>query len=180
MILMITHTVTSTRAKWKSLRDGFQRRVKNNPNADHLKSSLSFLLKSEANITSELPIYSKIVTASDTQESIVIETGKESASSDCSCAKMEDDLILFFRGIASTMRNFTRLQVAEIKLEISNLVGRAEIEISKQEHDRVLLSFDPSTAVTYVLNPTDSQGDSNGNYISTPMNTMTSETGLKQ
>lgn len=173
-------TVTSTRAKWKSLRDGFQRRVKKNPNADYRGNPLSFLLKNnEENIKSELPVSSEIASAGVSQNSIVIGTENVSAPSNCFCVKNEEDLNLFFRGVASSMRNFTRSQVAHIKFEINNLVGRVEIENSKQEHDRVLLAFQPATEVTYVLNPM-TQNDSNENYVSTSMNTMPTKTGHTQ
>lgn len=41
-----------------------------------------------------------------------------------------DNLELFFAGIADTMRTFSKHEIAKIKLEISKMVGEAEVKLS--------------------------------------------------
>lgn len=124
---MFVYTVTATKRKWKLLKDNFNRSVRKNLNADFKNHRLSFLLKNESIDATKKP---------------VTDTGNEKS--------MEQDLNLFFRGIMNTMCKFPRLRVARMKHEISDLIGRAEIELYEEDNDRELFSIDPLTEITYI------------------------------
>lgn len=151
-------TVGSAKNKWKILKDSFNRRLRMAPNGDFRNDRLSFLLQSEVNVTSEVKAASKSGfdrpdTASNSREPLGIGTEHGSVPNVNTRGAKEDNLEIFFRSIANTMSSFSPLQVAQLKLEICNLVGNVEIERNKEVP--VLLSYDPSTQLTYALNGSD-------------------------
>lgn len=134
------------------------------PNGDFRNDRLSFLLQSEANVTTIVPSEAKAASGSgfrlsETElkwrKSRLTGTENGSVSNVSTCAAKEDNLEIFFRSIANTMHSFSPLQVAQLKLEISTLVGKVEIERNKEDSDPVYLSYDPSTQCTYVLDGSD-------------------------
>lgn len=134
------------------------------PNGDFRNDRLSFLLQSEANVTTIVPSEANAASGSgfnlsetelNSRKSRYTGTENGSVSNVSTCAAKEDNLEKKIRSIANTMHSFSPLQVAQLKLEISTLVGKVEIERNKEDSDPVYLSYDPSTQFTYVLNGSD-------------------------
>lgn len=57
---------------------------------------------------------------------------------------MPDSLDKFFTGIADTMRTFPKHEIAKIKLNISTLVGQAEVKLSRPEQDPLPMVYIPA------------------------------------
>lgn len=137
------------------------------PNRDLIRDDLSFLLdvnnnkKRTTKLKNEIMVIEK--SASDphqktiqSNENACHEIGNNyvssisqnvSAPNTCNCTHADENLNVFFRGIANTMRTFSQLQIAQLKLEISKLVGKVEIETHQQDEARTYYSVDPITGV---------------------------------
>lgn len=59
---------------------------------------------------------------------------------------MPDSLDKFFAGITDTMRTFPKHEIAKIKLNISTLVGQAEVKLSRPEQDPLPIVYIPATS----------------------------------
>lgn len=66
---------------------------------------------------------------------------KDSHSNKLVCAHHKDNLDVFFCAISSTMRRFPPLQVAKLKLEISNLVGAAEVAMEENQVTPIQVTY---------------------------------------
>lgn len=149
-------TVGACRKKWKALKNSFTRKLTTNANRDFSKDDLFFLLNVNNNNkrTTNLRNETVVIEKSPSDESSSTKIGNNhvpsiqqnvSAVNQCNCTHADENLNVFFRGIANTMRTFSQLQIAELKLEISKLVGKVEIDTHKQDEARMYYSVDPIT-----------------------------------
>lgn len=56
---------------------------------------------------------------------------------------MPDGLDTFFAGIAATMRTFPQHEIAKLKLQISTIVGQAEVDLSRHAPDSLPMIYFP-------------------------------------
>lgn len=135
-------TVGACRKKWKALKNCFTRKLTTNANRDFSKDDLFFLLNVNNNNKRTTDESSSTKIGNNHVPSI---QQNVSAVNQCNCTHADENLNVFFRGIANTMRTFSQLQIAELKLEISKLVGKVEIDTHKQDEARMYYSVDPIT-----------------------------------
>lgn len=102
LITFVYFPVPECKTKWKSLRDYFQRRRKTNAIA--IGDKLDFLLR----------------------------TGNGQRRQAKTQAHPEDDLDMFFRSVACTMRKFPLVDIALVKKKIIDAVNEREIFLSNQ------------------------------------------------
>lgn len=60
--------------------------------------------------------------------------GRIVQSKSCQTDAEPDNLDVFFSSLANTMRTFPRVEIAKLKLEMSQMVGRKEIELNSTLH----------------------------------------------